>query len=75
MANDIDIIVFFVFFEILYIPMVFGLPILGLIILREYYKTKNKSFKIQLCLSLSILICILFCVKMYYWIFEKTLLF
>jgi predicted tellurium resistance membrane protein TerC len=75
LVNGVDEEIFYVFHEMFYLPIVFGLPILSVIIIRGYYKMKNKPLKVYLCLALSILICVLFCVKIYYGVFEETLLF
>jgi hypothetical protein len=74
-ANDTDVEVFFVFWELLYIPIVFGLPILGIILLWHCYRMEHKSFKVYLCMGLAFLAEVLFVAKMYFGIVEEVMIF
>ena len=75
MAYEMDIKIFFVFYEVLYIPIVFGLPILSVFIIKDFFKIKNKSFKVYLSLFLTLFTCVLFVIKMYFLLVEKHLIF
>lgn len=51
--NNIDIKFFFAFYELLYIPIVFGLPILSIVVIFKCLYIKTKSFNIKMFFLLS----------------------
>lgn len=75
LKNNIDIKIFFAFYELLYIPVVFGLPILSIIVLFKCLKLKIKSFRVYLCLSLAISTIILFGIKIFFLVSKNILIF
>ena len=67
--------VFFAFWELLYLPVVFGLPIFSVYILWKTSSMNDKSFNIYLSMGLAILALVLFIVKMYFGLVEEIVIF
>jgi hypothetical protein len=73
--NDISLMLYQVFHEMLYIPIVFMLPFFCLLLFIALLFKRPKSRPVYLCLALSFAICALFALKMYYLVYEEALLF
>jgi len=64
-----------VFHELLYIPIVFFLPVFRAVFLVFCLMAKKKTFATYLSTGLCIAVYALFALKMYYAVYEQTLLF
>ncbi|MCZ4408811.1 hypothetical protein O3Q51_08330 [Cryomorphaceae bacterium 1068] len=74
-AKDISLLLYQVFHEMLYIPIVFILPFFCLLLFIALLFKRPKSRPVYLCLVLSFAICALFALKLYYLVYEEALLF
>ncbi len=63
--NNIDVKLFFVFWELLYLPIVFGLPVLSIAILFKIWNLKNKTPGFYICLTFAGLTVAIFAIHLF----------